>query len=683
MSVLFSEILRIKAQCTEEREFKKLKVDFTKHFLQRGYPFALIKAAVQKVEGMPGHDTVIRRNQEVMPLKIEFDKRIANIHKVLREQQHEINDSPELQFLNYNTRLLVAFRNKRNVRQLTTSSALEKDKVLNPVLGEPHNWGFSLMTKKCDNYQCMLKNSDSLQTSRYTPPSQRREELAKRKKDADEAKQKELEETRKKKRLLESAKDLTPYQKKLEEAKERAISQGKFTASCCSRREDGTIQLEGVLRGCSPFALEFEVSDDQHDDIGSTHQSVNTNPSQSSTADCVTSNLDQNPVGVRSLILNPNPSQETAKIGAVLTNNGAVLTNNVAPDSVPLIVETSIPNHSLAPVPSLLVEALVQNHSPDPAPSIGVGASVPSQNLAPVLSSVTETSVQQHSLIPVPSVIVEALAQNQNPAPVPPVVVVASTQNQNVAPVSPLVEGVANEDNRIKKTFDLHEELLILEDTILALGMLDHHVSFVEDCIHEMVYPLGLKAFVPCAVFRSNNALKREWKKVLHATSTELLALCKLHYRRTEVAIRKDLAELKLKGESLKGDDRIKWEMRECNAWRESEFRSKKMNEKRKKKLKHTKTIHMEGRIFTEHCLVERPVVEHVQVAKEKTVSSNQDVLRENDVSEVEKSPARTVTLASEENGVLVNQSHSRSANIGSVQRREESYQDTITTAER
>lgn len=47
------------------------------------------------------------------------------------------------------------------------------------------------------------------------------------------------------------------------------------------------------------------------------------NPSQSSTADCVTSNLDQNPVGVRSLILNPNPSQETAKIGAVLTNNVA------------------------------------------------------------------------------------------------------------------------------------------------------------------------------------------------------------------------------------------------------------------------------------------------------------------------------------------------------------------------
>ena len=63
--------------------------------------------------------------------------------------------------------------------------------------------------------------------------------------------------------------------------------------------------------------------------------------------------------------------------------------------------------------------------------------------------------------------------------------------------------------------------------------------------------------------------------------------------------------------------------------------------------------------------------VVHVQernVAKDKTASSNQDVLGENDVSEVEKSPARTVTLAVGENSVLVNQSHSRSTNVGTVQ---------------
>ena len=627
-------------------------------------------------------------------------------------------------------------------------------KTSNKSASAPHNVA-DLSANR--NVPFQLKKSDNLQTSRYTPPSQRREEVAKRKKDADEAKQKELEETNKKKRRLESAKDLTPYQKKLEEAKEQAISQGKFKASCCSRRDDGTIQLEGVLRGCSPFALEFEVSDDQHDEVRSTHQSVNINPSQSSTADCTTSNVDQNPVGIRSMTPDPTPSQETAKVvtqsiespyvakeSLQPLNQGLVtptviaetqldttsvirtevnpiptelaptlasvdvqgnpvsreksndrlrvvtpsaLTINVAPDPLPLIVETSIPNQVLAPVPSLLVEALVRNQSPDPAPSLGVEASVTSQNLAPVLSLVSETLVQ----IPVPPVVVETLAQIQNPAP---------TQNQNRAPVSPLVGGEANENSRIKKTRDLHEEMLMLDDTILALGMLDHHVSFVEDCIREMVYPLGLKAFVPCAVFRSNNALKKEWKKILHATSTELLALCRMHYRRTEVAIMKDLAELKLKGESLKGEDRIKWEMRECNAWRESEVRSKKLNERRKKKLKHTQRVHMEGRIFTEHCLVEHPVAEHVQernvatektassnqdvlrendvsevvhvqernVAKDKTASSNQDVLGENDVSEVEKSPARTVTLAVGENSVLVNQSHSRSTNVGTVQ---------------
>ena len=119
---------------------------------------------------------------------------------------------------------------------------------------------------------------------------------------------------------------------------------------------------------------------------------------------------------------------------------------------------------------------------------------------------------------------------------------------------------------RGKETFDLQEDLTRLERTILALGVLDHHVAFVEDCVRESVYPLGLRAFVPCAVFRSNNALKKQWKQILHATSLEPLALCRTHYKITEVEIKKELAELSLRGESLKGEDRIEWKMRECNA---------------------------------------------------------------------------------------------------------------------
>ena len=99
-----------------------------------------------------------------------------------------------------------------------------------------------------------------------------------------------------------------------------------------------------------------------------------------------------------------------------------------------------------------------------------------------------------------------------------------------------------------------------------------------------------------------------------------------MHYRRTEAEIKKELGELKMRGEGLKGEDRIEWEMKECNAWKVNEVRTKKLDETRKKKVKHAKTMHKEGRIFTENCLIERPPVgtsNSRRVAETKTVTKS------------------------------------------------------------
>ena len=133
--------------------------------------------------------------------------------------------------------------------------------------------------------------------------------------------------------------------------------------------------------------------------------------------------------------------------------------------------------------------------------------------------------------------------------------------------------------------------------------MLEHHLAFTDECIKENVYPLGLKAYV---VFKANDALKKEWKRVLHATSLELLALCKRHYSRAQGEIKQVLAALKEMCGNLKGEERIEWEMGECAALKQEQLMSKQLGETRKKKIKRAKTIHKEGRIFTEHCLVEQ-----------------------------------------------------------------------------
>ena len=56
----------------------------------------------------------------------------------------------------------------------------------------------------------------------------------------------------------------------------------------------------------------------------------------------------------------------------------------------------------------------------------------------------------------------------------------------------------------------------------------------------------------------------------------------------------------------LKGEDRIEWEMGECAALKQEQLTSKQLGETRKKKIKRAKTIHKEGTIFTEYCLVEQ-----------------------------------------------------------------------------
>ena len=93
------------------------------------------------------------------------------------------------------------------------------------------------------------------------------------------------------------------------------------------------------------------------------------------------------------------------------------------------------------------------------------------------------------------------------------------------------------------------------------------------------------------------------------------------------------------------------------------------MDETRKKKVKHAKTMHKEGRIFTENCLIECPPVESInkgKVAETKTVTNNHVVRTENEAGEVERNRQRMTTVASGEKVVELNQNDLR-ATIGDV----------------
>ena len=107
-------------------------------------------------------------------------------------------------------------------------------------------------------------------------------------------------------------------------------------------------------------------------------------------------------------------------------------------------------------------------------------------------------------------------------------------------------------------------------------------------------------------------------------------------------------------------------------AWKVSEVRSKKLDETRKKKVKHAKTMHKEGRIFTENCLIERPSVgtsNSRRGAETKTVTKSHAVRSENVIGEVEKNRQGTTTIASVEKEVELCQSDVRATTVEAAQR--------------
>ena len=171
--------------------------------------------------------------------------------------------------------------------------------------------------------------------------------------------------------------------------------------------------------------------------------------------------------------------------------------------------------------------------------------------------------------------------------------------------------------------------------------VIDHHLQFAESCIGQSIYPLGLKTFVPCVAYKSDNKLRKEWRRVLNNTSIELLALCKEHF---QTLANKNMEKLELTEKSMdKIKDegkRKKWEDKKIELVKESERSRREMKKTRDGKLKHALKIHKESKVFVENCLRERD--ENVPVvAQEKTNPSNCRAEPEND-NPTEKRPPRS-----------------------------------------
>ena len=557
------------------------------------------------------------------------------------------------------------------------------------------------------------KNAPVQQLCRETPPTQKASETEKRKKPGEDTGRKEPT-VKNRRAQIEESQDHALYKERLEIAKREAVREGRFKVASKGIREDGTWQLEGVDRGCSPSALGFEMHDDLSGYASCTPQRVNVNCVQPVNTEEVSPRveIERNCTLVEDRDV--EKSQECRDVQTYLLESpqiSSVVTQLVSTreDNIPTQVRTNTLNdtNSVAsstivnsiitnPNPSECVQSTIQNAStpdirhelvhPVPSSSKTTGTQTdPSERMKTNVSScvpnsITTTTISQCDATATRTEQIEVRPTNENlnqastsmhvpsmsltthhevvrtveksvategvlrhvndphnsevevnsrvePEPIQTPSVLLTLQPGIVIAMEKstladeegrrVVDSVSDEvDVNSGEKLDLETELNRLEKAIYDSCMLEHHLAFTDDCIKENVYPLGMKAYVPCAVFKANDALKKEWKRVLHTTSLELLALCKRHYSRIQGEIKQALATTREMGGSLKGEDRIEWEMRECAVLKQEQLMSKQLGETRKKKIKRTKTIHNEGRIFTEYCLVEQGPTKTVHTEK-------------------------------------------------------------------
>ena len=85
-------------------------------------------------------------------------------------------------------------------------------------------------------------------------------------------------------------------------------------------------------------------------------------------------------------------------------------------------------------------------------------------------------------------------------------------------------------ENEGRTIRDQENDRKVLYEVLCSRQIIEHHPAFEEGCIGASIYPLGLKAFIPCFTYKADNTLRKQWKAILNQASLELLALLKAHF---------------------------------------------------------------------------------------------------------------------------------------------------------
>ena len=139
---------RIRRNCSSIVKFDKRSSEYQNYLTRRGYKKHSVKKEFDKVRSMPRDEflsTAVKTKRAVYPLVVDFNPRLPNIGKLIRENLPLLYNCPSLKNLFPENTIIPAFRRPRNLKEI-----ISKRTNSGTALSTDSECGFFCCSRKCD-----------------------------------------------------------------------------------------------------------------------------------------------------------------------------------------------------------------------------------------------------------------------------------------------------------------------------------------------------------------------------------------------------------------------------------------------------------------------------------------------------------------------------------------------------
>ena len=150
-AIIKAELLRYQKQCSDPKQFAKLKQQLIEHFLNRGYAFKRINQVIQALSSQPK----ITQKKKIYPLIIEYYARQQHTRPHL--QQHiDILQREATTFPLSLNKPITAYKIFPNLKKIITRSPLDTDIKKTGLQPSDKSYSIPLLPTKCNRRDCLV-----------------------------------------------------------------------------------------------------------------------------------------------------------------------------------------------------------------------------------------------------------------------------------------------------------------------------------------------------------------------------------------------------------------------------------------------------------------------------------------------------------------------------------------------